>query len=114
TGGRPSARTVESQNRSAVSNSRRASSHGVTPPRGTPCRVSSVVMGSFILRTPFNRSVSLARRARRYQPILFARRKTGKAKNDARKVTQFCTVKRPSIYTEAREQLLQTLPKSVD
>src|SRR5947209_12620181 len=40
-------------------------------------------MGSFILRTPFNRSVPLARRARRYQSILFARRKTGKAKNDA-------------------------------
>src|SRR5215469_13157320 len=37
-------------------------------------------MGSFILRTPFNRSVSLARRARRYQSILFARRQTGKAK----------------------------------
>src|SRR5204863_6756066 len=58
--GRPSARTVESQNSSAVSSTRRVSSHGVTPPRGTPCRVSSVVMGSFILRTPFNRSVSLA------------------------------------------------------
>src|SRR2546421_1664707 len=81
--GRPSARTVESQNSSAVSSTRRVSSHGVTPPRGTPCRVSSFVMGSFILRTPFNRSVSLARRARRYQSILFARRKTGKAKNDA-------------------------------
>src|SRR5207253_9065794 len=40
-------------------------------------------MGSFILRTPFNRSVPLARRARIYQSILFARRKTGKAKNDA-------------------------------
>src|SRR2546421_820444 len=81
--GRPSARTVESQNSSAVSSTRRVSSHGVTTPRGTPCRVSSCVMGSFILRTPFNRSVPLARRARIYQSILFARRKTGKAKNDA-------------------------------
>src|SRR5207248_4285921 len=62
---------------------RRVSSHGVTPPRGTPCLVSIFVMGSFILRTPFNRSVPLARRARIYQSILFARRKTGKAKNDA-------------------------------
>jgi hypothetical protein len=40
-------------------------------------------MGSFITRTPFNRSVSPEPEGRMYQSILFARGKTGKVKNDA-------------------------------
>src|SRR3989440_12580033 len=61
-------------------------------------------MGSFILRTPFNRSVSLARRARRYQSILFARRKTGKAKT-----TRCLQRSERSLQTESRCSNLHTM-----
>jgi hypothetical protein len=67
---------VESQNRSAVSSTRRVWSHDVTTPSGGLFRVSRVVMGSFILRTPFNRKVDAAlerwssgHRARRVAPL---------------------------------------------
>ena len=46
--GRPSARTVEIQNSSAFSSTRRVSSHGVATVSGSLKRVSSIVTGSFI------------------------------------------------------------------
>ena len=67
--GRPSLRTVESQKRSAVSRTRRVCSHDVTTPSGSLYRMSSVVMGSFITRTPFNRSVSPSRRGEYTSPF---------------------------------------------
>src|SRR3984893_7394149 len=62
TWGRPSARTVETQNSSAVSSTRRVSSQPVATVSGSLKRGSIFVTGSFIKRTPFDRSVGVERR----------------------------------------------------